>query len=175
MFDRRRSPRTLILSQRAASALALALALATGLVFDPLARAETPAPQRRPVARAEGGSTSRNPRSEGVSTSGWWMGTAGMALALAACGWASLAARRFLPKRATAASSLRVVGRTSLSPKHSVYLLDVGGRVLIVGTGSQGAPSLLGEMLGDEWIDPSNRAEVGPAGGRLDIRLGESP
>jgi hypothetical protein len=41
---------------------------------------------------------------------------------------------------------LRVVGRTSLSPRHTVHLLSVGARVLIVGTGPQGAPSLLGEL-----------------------------
>ena len=41
---------------------------------------------------------------------------------------------------------MRVVGRTVLSPKHSVYLLEVGDRVLIVGTGAARAPSLLGEL-----------------------------
>jgi flagellar protein FliO/FliZ len=39
-----------------------------------------------------------------------------------------------------------VVGRTSLSPRHTVYLLKAGDRVLIVGTGPQGSPTLLGEM-----------------------------
>ncbi len=39
-----------------------------------------------------------------------------------------------------------MVGRTSLSPKHTVYLLKAGERVLIVGTGAQGPPSLLGEL-----------------------------
>jgi flagellar protein FliO/FliZ len=53
-----------------------------------------------------------------------------------------------------APAGLRVLGRTALTPKHSVYLLKAGDRVLIVGTGPQGAPSLLGEM------DP----ETGPTG-----------
>ena len=61
------------------------------------------------------------------------MGTAGIALALAAFGGMSLAAKRFLPQ--SESGPLRVVGRTSLSPKHSVYLLKAGDRVLIVGTG----------------------------------------
>jgi len=39
-----------------------------------------------------------------------------------------------------------VIGRTSLSPRHTVHLLSIGQRVLIVGTGPQGAPSLLGEL-----------------------------
>ena len=56
------------------------------------------------------------------------------------------------------AGPLRVVGRTSLSPKHSVYLLRVGDRVLIVGTGPQGPPSLLGEVT-----DPAELARLAPA------------
>ena len=175
MSHRRRSPRAKISSRRAVSALVLGVALALGVLPGPSARAQTSGASRRPVARPEGASTTRGAAPAGVSTSGWWVGTAGAALALAACGWASLAARRLLPRRPDGASSVRVVGRTCLSPKHSVYLLDVGGRVLIVGTGPQGAPSLLGEMLSEEWIEPASRPAAGPTGGRLDIRLGETP
>jgi len=103
-------------------------------------------PTRRPISREA--TTSPSHRSE--ASGGWWVGTAGIAVVLAACGWASLASRKFLPKSAGNAPNLRVVGRTSLSPKHAVYLLDVGGRVLLIGTGPQGAPSLLGELDGDE-------------------------
>jgi hypothetical protein len=92
---------------------------------------------RGSVARRAGG------HSEGAG--GWWLGTGGMALALAICGGISVAARRGWP-RSQASGMVRVVGRTSLSPKHTVYLLNVGDRVLIVGTGPQGAPSLLGEL-----------------------------
>ncbi len=82
-----------------------------------------------------------------ASTS-WWVGTAGVALALAAVGWLSLAARRYTASIGGGPGThrLRVVGRTSLSPRHSVYLVDVGGRVLILGTGPQGAPTLLGDL-----------------------------
>jgi hypothetical protein len=72
------------------------------------------------------------------------MGTAGIALALAAFGGMSIAARRYLPQAES--GPLRVVGRTSLSPKHAVYLLRAGDRVLLIGTGPQGSPTLLGEM-----------------------------
>ncbi len=166
----------MIPSLRAAFALALGFALATGGITSPPARAQSSTPARRPVARAEGAaaSSSRSPRPEVGASGSWWIGTAGMALALAACGWASLAARRFLPKRLDGASNVRVVGRTTLSPKHSVYLLDIGGRVLIVGTGPQGAPSLLGEMLSEDWSEPSNRPAAVSIGGRLDVRLGET-
>ena len=163
----------MIPSPRAVSALVLGVALTFGVALGPSARAQPSTSSRRPVARLVGASPS--PRPAGASSGGWWMGMAGTGLALAACGWASLAARRFLPNRPDRASSLRVVGRTSLSPKHTVYLLDVGGRVLIVGTGPQGAPSLLGEMLGEECLEPSHRLVAGPSSGRLDIRLGESP
>ena len=72
-----------------------------------------------------------------------------------------------------------MVGRASLSPKHTVYLLEVGRRVLIVGTGAQGAPTLLGELT-----DPEDLAQVAPRlddveaaptppSGRLDHRLGD--
>ena len=44
------------------------------------------------------------------------------------------------------AGVIRVVSRVSLSPKHSVYLLRVGRRVLLVGAGPQGAPSLISEL-----------------------------
>ncbi|WP_422928316.1 flagellar biosynthetic protein FliO [Singulisphaera sp. PoT] len=89
-------------------------------------------------------------------SSGWWLGTAGIALALAVCGGLSIAARHIAPK--TNAGPLRVVGRTSLSPKHTVYLLKAGGRTLIVGTGPQGAPSLLGEL--DEFEDDLPPQEI---------------
>jgi flagellar protein FliO/FliZ len=78
------------------------------------------------------------------SSGGWWIGTAGIALALAAFGGISVAMRKFLPK--SDAGPLRVIGRTTLSPRHSVYLLKAGDRVLIIGTGPQGSPTLLGEM-----------------------------
>jgi hypothetical protein len=78
---------------------------------------------------------------------GLWLGTAGLALALALCGAISLAIRRggrwpHVP----AVAAVRVVGRTSLSPRHTVHVLSVGDRLLLVGTGPQGAPSLLGEL-----------------------------
>ena len=45
-----------------------------------------------------------------------------------------------------AAGGLRVVGRAHLTGRHAVYLLRAGDRTLIVGVGSQGPPSLLGEL-----------------------------
>jgi flagellar biosynthesis protein FliO len=104
-------------------------------------------PRGSAVRRAEGGP-------EGAG--GWWLGTAGIALALALCGGISLATRRCWPQLHTG-GLLRVVGRASLSPKHTVHLLSVGGRVLIVGTGPQGAPSLLGELT-----DPVDLQRLAP-------------
>jgi len=69
---------------------------------------------------------------------------AAMALALAIVGATGIVARRILPRAANGA--IQVIGRVSLSPKHTVYLLRVGQRVFLLGAGSQGAPTLLGEL-----------------------------
>jgi flagellar protein FliO/FliZ len=75
---------------------------------------------------------------------GWYLGMAGIAVVLALGGGIAAAARRFAPRSGVGA--LQVVSRVSLSPKHTVYLLRAGGRVLLVGTGPQGAPSLISEL-----------------------------
>ena len=72
-------------------------------------------------------------------------------MALALIGWGSVASRRYRVKGVgvgvgSASVPLRVVGRASLSPKHAIYLVEVGDRVLILGAGPQGAPALLGEL-----------------------------
>jgi hypothetical protein len=127
----------------------LTLALSEG----PLARAEPgPSPisaaARRPLRQRGSSATTHSDagsaRWDGAGS--WWVGTAGVALALAVCGWASVAARKYVHKPGSHLPALRVVGRTSLSPRHTIYLLEAGDRVLLVGTGPQGAPSLLGEL-----------------------------
>jgi flagellar biogenesis protein FliO len=55
-----------------------------------------------------------------------------------------LAARKPWPR--DNAGLLRVVGRVPLSPRHSIYLVRAGERTLLIGTGAQGAPTLLGEL-----------------------------
>ena len=95
------------------------------------------------------------------ATSGfWWLGTAGVGLALAAFGWASMAARGYRPGGEPAA--LRVLGRTSLGSKQAVSLVQVGDRIQIVGTGAKGAPSLLGEI-----DDPDEIGRLAGSGKRL--------
>lgn len=84
-------------------------------------------------------------------STGWWAGTAGMALALAAFGGVSLALKRWGVPSVREAGLVRVVGRTSLSPRHAIYIVKVDNRTLLIGTGPQGPPSLLGEVaLSDE-------------------------
>jgi flagellar protein FliO/FliZ len=110
----------------------------------------------------------------GSGSGGWWLGTAGIALALAAFGWAGLASRRLLPRPDS--GPLQVVGRAALSPRHTVYLLRAGGRVLIVGAGSQGPPSLLGELTDPADLDrliPARDAAPPPASSpAFDRRIG---
>jgi flagellar protein FliO/FliZ len=99
----------------------------------------------------------RNRASSSSSDSGvgWWLGPAGVAAALAVFGGVSLASKRFLPTGDS--GSIRVIGRSALSPKHSACLLRVGDRVLIVGFGPQGAPATLGEVT-----DPAELARLAP-------------
>jgi flagellar protein FliO/FliZ len=109
--------------------------------------------------------TSKTSGSTSESAGGWWLGSVGIVAALAVFGGVSLASKRFLPNRES--GPIQVVGRSSLSPKHSVYLLRVGDRVLIVGTGPQGAPSALGEVT-----DPAELTRLIP---RKTVRPGPEP
>jgi hypothetical protein len=149
---------------------------ALGLGLDPrLARAEAALrPAARPFpprgagggAGAAGAGAGRLPEGRAEAAGTWWLGTAGIALVLAVCGGISLATRRGWPQ-VHAPGMLRVVGRTRLSPRHTVHLLSLGDRILIVGTGPQGAPSLLGELtdpvnlerLLPQWIEGENNPE----------------
>ena len=97
---------------------------------------------------------------------GWYLGMAGIAVVLALGGGIAAAARRFAP--GSGAGALQVVSRVSLSPKHSVYLLRAGGRVLLVGTGPQGAPSLISELDEIPEIEPAAGARR--RGMRHDLR-----
>ncbi len=129
-------------------------------------QAAFPSPEPLLVPRPSGhlwqpGSIARTPESapRGPGSSGWWLGSAGITLVLAICGAICVAARKYLPQEA--AGSVRVVGRVSLSSRHSIFLVRTGERVLLIGTGSQGAPSLLGELTGAERgleaADPARR------------------
>jgi flagellar protein FliO/FliZ len=86
------------------------------------------------------------PQSQG--SNGWWLGSAGIALILAVCGAICVAARKYLPQDSSAL--VHVLGRVNLSPKHSVFLVRAGQHLLLIGTGPQGAPSLLGELIDPE-------------------------
>jgi flagellar protein FliO/FliZ len=82
----------------------------------------------------------------------WSLVMIGITLALAVCGGIIVVGRRVLPQGAGV--GMQVVGRVSLSPKHSVYLLRVGRRVLLVGAGPQGSPSLISELDDLAEIEP---------------------
>jgi flagellar protein FliO/FliZ len=93
-----------------------------------------------PIPPREGGRISGTNGGAGT----WWLGTAGIALALAAVGAISVAARR--AQQATGGPGhFEVVAKVHLNPRHTVYLLRAGERVFIIGTGTQGSPALLGE------------------------------
>jgi flagellar protein FliO/FliZ len=130
------------------------------LVIEPtsspnLEKSEAPELANEPGSiRVPRASNERSLFSHGVRTSdvparspasaGWWLGSTGIALALAICGAACVAARKYWPQNST--GLLRVVGRVSLSPRQSIYLVRAGRRVILIGAGGQGAPTLLGEL-----------------------------
>ena len=124
------------------------IACAASVAITVASRADDSAkPGRHPIARP--GASARTP--DGSTSGGSTLVAVGVAAALAAFG-----AVAFFRKRAKAnpgSANLRVVGRASLSPRHAVYLLRVGDRTLILGTGGPGPPSLLGEIEAAEPID----------------------
>jgi flagellar protein FliO/FliZ len=156
---------------------ALACALALGLLGVRPVRAEdgaspelsirSPLPESRhefpPPASA-----GRRPSDSSRTPGAWWVGTAGIALALACFGAISMASRRLLPGRSP--GPFEVMARASLSPKHTVHLLRAGDRTLIVGTGPQGPPALLGE-----WTGPVELRRAAPAARRRSAPVSTSP
>ncbi|QEH35745.1 Flagellar biosynthesis protein, FliO [Aquisphaera giovannonii] len=140
--------------RRTIAAATFSLAALLASAAGPTSRAEEAGPVvvpppsgRLPVLGLSGPSAPTDPEAARPSGGGWWLGTSGIALALAACGAASVAARRYRPQGSS--GMVNVVGKVSLSPRHSIVLVRAGARVLLVGTGPQGAPSLLGELEGE--------------------------
>jgi flagellar biogenesis protein FliO len=100
---------------------------------------------------------------------GWWMGSVGIALVLAICGAICVVARKYWHQES--AGLVHVVGRVSLSPRHSIFLIRAGQRVLLIGTGTQGAPTLLGELTEADQAEDS--ADPGrPPTSSLTVRVG---
>lgn len=86
-------------------------------------------------------------RAEGSGASSWWL--LGLGVVLAGAGWAgvSLAGKRGASgKKKGPGVALEVVGRVSVGPRQGVCLVRVNEQVLILGTGPQGPPALLGEL-----------------------------
>lgn len=79
----------------------------------------------------------------------------------AACGLlcAGLLTRaRTNSRRFGSTTPLEVVGRTALGPRHAMYVVRVGNRVLLIGAGNQGPPALLTELEHDDLPRPQNDA-----------------
>lgn len=148
------------------------LALALGLCAPGARAGDTDPPPTLSVGAAPSVEAPRHPlpRRSGPPREGaaapesggwWWLGTVGVAVALAAFGGLGLAGRRGLLPTRREAGPLEVVGRVGLSPRHTVYLLRAGDRVLLVGAGSQGPPALLGELGGLPRSGPADAAGGG--------------
>jgi flagellar biogenesis protein FliO len=131
---------------------------ATGTASEP-GSIRVPRPSNERSLFAHGVRTSDVP-ARSPASAGWWLGSTGIALALAICGAACVAARKYWPQNST--GMVRVVGRVSLSPRQSIYLVRAGRRVILIGAGGQGAPTLLGELSeGEQTEDQDEAADSG--------------
>jgi flagellar biogenesis protein FliO len=142
------------------------LAITIACLLTPLGASWAATPGHHPISRQDAPASARPQGS--ASPLGFWLSTAGVAVVLAAFGAVSLGAKKLRP--GADSGPLKVVGRASLSSRHTVYLLRAGDRVLIVGAGNQGPPTLLGELSGADVAATSARPHVVP--GR-DRRIGE--
>jgi hypothetical protein len=112
-----------------------------------------PGPGAEGLHRVPAKTESTRPGRVGSDASGgWWLGTVALALGLAVFGGISLASRRFLPGRDS--GPLRVIGRAALSSKHSVCMVRANNRILLIGVGPQGSPSLLGDWAESDTTSP---------------------
>ncbi len=145
--------------------------LVAALLWPGWARGDEPQAGRRPPTAAIGSSeripVSRRQADEGredattTASAGWWFGTGGVVLALAVFGAVSVASRKYLPGQG--GDAMQVIGRTSLTARHSAILLRVGDQVFVVGVGPQGAPTLLGEVADPEELKGFQTGRRAPA------------
>jgi flagellar biogenesis protein FliO len=90
----------------------------------------------------------------------WSVGILGITVALAVCGAIASVVRRLAPSNVPVAAT--VISRMCLSPKHTLYVVQIGQRMLLVGTGPQAAPAVLSEL--DELpVLPQNLSPGGEA------------
>jgi hypothetical protein len=106
----------------------------------------------------------------------WWLGSASVALILMISGAVCLAARKFGPQGVS--GLVQVVGRVNLTSKQTIFLVKAGPRFLLIGSGPQGAPTLLGELPGTDQdgsgdLAAASQRAVLYSPQRLDVRLGE--
>ena len=166
------------LSTRLAAGLLAAVALAASPAPASGQEPTREAPRTSRTAAARQRSAAAAPSAKG--SQGWWTGTVAMAVILGGAGALCVAARR--QAEGATGARLKVVGRVGLPPKHAVFLVKAGGRTLLIGTGPQGAPSLLGELDDDEAAAPVAAARDDSATRparpihtqhRIDVRLGD--
>lgn len=91
--------------------------------------------ERRRLANAEVASQTTSGSRE--DRTGFPSGLGALFIVLALMGAIAWAARRWIPAaRASDSGLLRVVGRTSLSPKHNIALIQLGNRFVMLGLGT---------------------------------------
>ena len=85
------------------------------------------------------------------------------ALAFVSLRW--LGRRGFGRTLGTGAAGVQVIARVGLEPRKSLYLVRAGKRVLLIGTGEAGPPSLIAE-LDPEAFDAPSAVRADPGGPR---------
>jgi hypothetical protein len=125
-------------------ALAVLLTASGARADDPPPTAIAAPARGRHLVPPSRGSTPRSALSG--NSLGWWLGPVGIVVVLAAFGGLSMVLRKFPPRPQTAGREVQVVGRTALSPRHTIHMVRAGDRLLLIGTGPQGPPALLGEF-----------------------------
>lgn len=106
----------------------------------PQPRTSASAPETRLLRRP----VSIDPGAEAPSRA-WWLAPLAMSMAVLALGGLSWAARRWRLVPEPSEGRLSIVARTTLSSRHAVYMIKSGDRLLVLGTGPAGPPSLLAD------------------------------
>ncbi len=114
-------------------------------------------------------------RTEAATTPWYRSGLGALAVVLAIVGLAAWAVRRWIPSaRINDSGGLRVVGRTSVTPKHSVALIRVGRRFVLVGVSGERMTALCDVNDPDEVAELTRQAGITGADAFNEVLLNEA-
>ena len=123
---------------------ALGLALAGSLQADPPTAAISQGSRtlQRPAP------SSRGARFNGPASG--WNGLGGTLALFGAAAGVAWVAQRWNRRDVAGPGALQVVDRIQLTSRHALHVVRAGDRLFLLGTGTAGAPALLGELPSDD-------------------------